>query len=358
MREPITIDLGAPARIGDVPELVGRFMAWWFGELRALLPWRRSLPASAQRDPVLYARRDGWRLKPSAGAVAVALDTTTSDGDLVAQILELAHGASLSRMTLVIRHVDMPQMAPAHVQQAVELQVDRLSPFKADAVRTATRVVGSDREKGTVSVDIAIAPLLRVRPIEQRLAAMGLTPAQVDVEGEDGRPAGFDLSEPPSGDAVQRRRVVSLALGVAAAGLWGLAIYAWNEAGESEIRDWEARIAGLRPAAARSAAVRADVESLVQPIMRANAHDPAATLDVLLQLTRAMPDTSRVLDLAIEGESVRLSGIANSAPGLIGALETSTAFKGVRFTSPVVRSGESGLERFEIAMQLEKGALQ
>lgn len=361
MRDPVTVDLSA-LRLADVPVLTERFFAWWGEQLGGLIPWRR--PASpAMRQATLYVRPDRWFLRATADAAAVPLDTQLNDGALADQMLHLADGAPLSRLAIllprehvIVRRIELPQMSVAHLRQAVELQVDRLSPFKADAVRTAIRVAGYDHEKGVSNVDVAIAPLLRVRPVEQRLRAIGLSASVVDVEGEDGRGLGFDLSEPPSAEDLQRGRTRNLALALVAAVVWTAAIYAWGEAGRSEIARWEARIAALRPQAERSAALRQQIEAIAAPVARANAHDPAAVLNVLLELTRVLPDSVRVLDLKLEGGSVAISGLAGNAADLIGPLEKSESFSDVRFASPVIRKSETGVEQFEIAMRLERVA--
>jgi general secretion pathway protein L len=362
MREPITIDLGAPAKASDLPAMAGRFFVWWGGELRTLLPWQQET-VSMPRQATLYARADRWFLRPGPDAAAVPLDTSLSDADLAEHILHAANGAPLSRLQLLLprefvitRRLELPQMTLANARQAVELQVDRLSPFKADAVRTAARIAGYDAEKGAMHVDVAIVPLVRVRPVEQRLRALGLTPAGVDVEGDNGVGQGFALGEPLGADDVRRGRVLNAGLATAAAVVWALAVSAWGQAGEGDIRSWEARVAALRPAAERGAALRQDLEGMIVPIARANAHDPAAVLNVLEQLTHLLPDNVRVLDLKIEGNAVQLSGIAESAPDLIGVLENATSFKNAKFVSPVVRSSGTGVERFEIAMQLEGAA--
>jgi general secretion pathway protein L len=362
MREPITIDFGAPTRVGDLPALAVRFWTWWIGQLREIVPWRRAA-SPPWRQATLYVRPDRWLLLPSLDGAVVPLDTALSDGALADQMLQLANGASLSRLRVLLpreyvitRRVELPQMSAAHMRQAVELQVDRMSPFKADAVRTAVRVAGRDNDKGTTNVDVAIVPLSRVRPIEQRLRAIGLTPAEVDVEGEGGTGQGFDLSEPPSSEELRRSRALNAGLAIAAVVVWALAVYAWGEAGRGEIERWEGWIAALRPQAERSAVLRQQVEGMIAPIGRANSHDPAETLNVLLELTRVLPDSVRLLDLRLEGDTVAISGLAENAPDVIGLLEKSSAFSDVRFASPVVRKSETGVERFEIAMRLERRA--
>jgi general secretion pathway protein L len=360
MREPITIDFGAPARVGDLPAMAGQFLTWWGSQLRDLLPWQVAA-SPTRRQPTLYARPDRWFLRAAPDRPAAPLDIALSDTALAEQMLQMANGAPLSRLRLllprenvIVRRVDLPQMSAARMRQAVELQVDRLSPFKADDVRTAVRVAGFDHEKGQASVDVAIVPLTRVRPIEQRLRAIGLAPSVVDVEGESGDGQGFDFGVPPTPEELRRRRTLNLGLGFVALIVWFFAFYAWSDAGKREIERWEGRIAALRPEAERSAALRQQVEGTIAPVLRANEHQPDAVLSVLLELTRVLPDSARVLDLKLEGDAVSLSGLAANAPDLIGLLEKSPRFREVKFVSPVVRKSETGVERFEIAMKLER----
>ena len=361
MREPLTIDLGTPVRPADIPALFGKFMTWWGDELRELLPASGAKPVSRQQT-YLYMRRDRWFLKSAASADAVTLDTTLGDAELANQILNAANDMPLSRLTVmlprehvIVRRVDLPQMSPSHMRQAVELQIDRLSPFKLDAVRYAVKAVGRDAEQGTVHTDVAIVPHIRVRPVEQRLQSLGIKPLAVDVEGEGGAPSGFDLTEPPGPDELRRRRTLNWGLAAGAALLWVLAIYAWNQSGASEVEAWEQHVATLEPAASRAASLRRQIEGLGAPVAEANAHDPAEMLDILRELTRVLPDTTRVVELRIDRGTIVFSGLGTDVQKLIGLLEASNKFQGVKFTLPIVRKEGSTIDRFEIAMQIEKG---
>jgi general secretion pathway protein L len=153
-----------------------------------------------------------------------------------------------------------------------------------------------------------------------------------------------------------RRRNRNLALAAAAVVMWALAIYAWNDAGAREVAGWQARIAELKPGAERSAALRRRMEALSQEVTAANASDPVAMLAILKELTHVLPDTARVVDLKIDGDRVEISGLARSAPPLIGLLEQSPLFADVKALSAFERRAESGNERFSLAMRLEKSA--
>ncbi|MCE9521371.1 MAG: PilN domain-containing protein [Alphaproteobacteria bacterium] len=364
--ENLIVDLSAPARLADLPDIAAKFFAWWKSELRALLPWGASqAPQRQSLDVSLYLRRNHWFLKSQSDAVdPLSLDTNASDAELSDQIMHSQGELPLSRLTVLLprdqvllRRLELPQMAEARLRQAVELQIDRLSPFKSDAVRFAAKLAGRDVVQGTMQVDVAIAPLARVEPVERRLKSLGYTPMAIDVEGDNGIALGFDLRAPLSQEVVRARRNTNLALATGAALVWGLAIFAWNDAGEREIGEWQARIADLRPAAERSAGVRRQMEAMMLPVSMANVHDAALPLAILNELTNVLPETTRVVDLKIEGVDVRLSGLATNAPELIGMLEASAKFKDVKFLSPVVRKPDSTIERFEIALHLEGAGL-
>jgi general secretion pathway protein L len=356
---PLTIDLRAPVQLADVPSLAGGFVAWWRDELVSLWPGRKATPRAGE-DLFLFPRGERWFLKTPDRIEPVSLDTRLDDAALADRMFDAARGAPLSGLKVVLprehvllRRLELPVMSPVRLRQAVELQIDRISPFKADAVRYAHRVAGRDPERHLAAVDVAIVPHARLQPVEARLRGLGLVPAGIDVEAEGGVAEGFDLREPPSVDDVRRKRNRNLFLGAAAVCIWVLAFYAWSDAGAREESAWQEQIDQLRPAAERSAALRRQVQGLAGPIAAANARDPAAMLEVLSELTRVVPDSVRVLELKIEGGSVRIAGLADSAPALVGVLEQSALFADVKAVSAFVRRPDSGKDRFDIAMRLE-----
>lgn len=361
----ITIDLNAPARFADVPALAGRAFAWWVDELKALAPaWVRRWFPEPPETATLFVRGETWRIVPARDAArAFELDAGADDKGLADQILHAAPDFSLARLTVVLpaaqvlrRRIEMPLMPESDLRSAVELQMDRLSPFKADTVRFAVRSTARDPIEGKLTADIAIAPRAGVETIERRLSALGLAPAAIDVDGGNGAGAGFDLraaNDPASGP--QRATLVNVAIACGVALIWYLVGVAWDTAREQELESWQARIAELRPLAQRSAALRKQLEALTQPFELARTHRPGLTLDVLTEITKLVPDTARLTDLRATGDAIELTGLATDAPSLIAKLETSKRFKDAKFRSPVMRRAELNKDRFEITMKLEGG---
>lgn len=172
------------------------------------------------------------------------LDASADDKGFADQILHAAPDFSLSRLTVLLpqasvlrRRIALPIMADADLRSAVELQIDRLSPFKPDTVRFGVRVVDRDRVEGTSTVDVAIAPRALIEPIEGRLTALALTPLTIDIDAGNGAPMGFDLRAQKQGATPRRALLVNLGFVLGAALAWYVAGVSWDVSRESVIQN-------------------------------------------------------------------------------------------------------------------------
>jgi general secretion pathway protein L len=360
----ITIDLNAPVRLADVPVLAPRVFDWWLKEMLALAPagFLSRLP-KPPRTATLYAGAKTWRIQSNGETPrSIELDAKATDKEIADRILEAAPDFSLSRVTVLLprslvleRRVTLPIMPDTALRSAVELQIDRLSPFAAEAVRFDARIHERDAVEGTMLVDIAAAPRAPLEALEQRLTSFGLKPVAIDVETSSGDRAGFDLRVPDNGAGARTAWLTTAGFALAAVAAWYVAVFAWGAAREREIDGWKAAVESVRPVAARTAALRREVEGLIEPLQIARDHVPAAALHPLAEVTKILPDTVRLAEYRMAEGAVDLAGLADDAPSLIAKLEASKLFKDVKFRSPVMRRPEMGKDRFEITMKLERG---
>ena len=79
-----------------------------------------------------------------------------------------------------------------------------------------------------------------------------------------------------------------------------------------------------------------------------NSYPPV--IDILRELTEAIPESAWLHTLELSGMKITLQGEAVSATQVIEAVENSGMFQSVRFTSPVIRSGNK--ERFGLAAEV------
>ncbi|RMG58405.1 MAG: hypothetical protein D6713_07840 [Deltaproteobacteria bacterium] len=77
------------------------------------------------------------------------------------------------------------------------------------------------------------------------------------------------------------------------------------------------------------------------------------TLVLLREVTAALPETSWVTRFFVTGNTVEIQGEAESAAGVISALEKSPFFRKVEYQTPTFRDQRTGRERFNIRMEIE-----
>ena len=362
---PLVIDLNAPVHAADLPSHAQRFLSWWLGELNEMLPGflRRAMPRRA--EPSLLFVEDGrWRLvSGSDPGQGFTLDSLQDDKGVADQILAAAPNFSLLGLVVVLppsqvlrRRVELPLVQERQLLPAVELQVDRLTPFKAENVRLGVRLAARDAVEGKVTADCVFAPRAGIDALDERLRKLGLGAERFDVAGEGGMPIGFSLTVPGEGQAPRQPAWTKLGLAAAVLVIWYVAGLLWDSAREQDIQSWEARVAEMRPQAMRSVALRQRLDGMVEPFDIARRQVPDEVLSVLQELTRLVPDTARLTEFEFKGDTIRIAGVAQEAAALIPVLEKSPRFRDVKFLSQVIRHEESRKDRFEIAFRLEGGA--
>jgi general secretion pathway protein L len=357
------IDLNTPVQLRDVPALLQKAAWWWVGEMSELLPVGalRALPKAPEFATLLVGDGQWQIIGTGRNADAIRVDSSQDDKGVVDQILQAAPNFPLSQLVVVLpaeralrRLVDLPNIPEAQLLSALELQVDRLTPFRPESVRLAFRVVSRDSVDGKLTADCAFTPRAPVDALEERLSRIGFKVARIDVAGPTGEPSGFDLRVHEVSTQGPRPVVLRAALTVGAVICWYLAGVLWDVARQQNLDAWQSRIDELRPAANASLAMRQRLEVLTEPLEIARTHQPAALLAPLKEMTRILPATAHLTEFDYAGRSVVVVGLAADASSLITALEASPQFKDVKFRSPVMRRSDSNRERFEISLSLEE----
>jgi general secretion pathway protein L len=356
----LELDLSRPISAADVPKLGRAFLAWWAGELKMLLP--RRIRAAFERVPpmALVVSDQGWQLSRRGDGGDRTLDIDRPAGEMGDELRQFVAASGTSDVAVLvpyarvlIRQIELPILSEARVRPAVALQIDRLTPFKADAARFSCRIVERDQTANKMKVEIAAAPSALIASIEARLAELSLTPTAINVTARDGTSGqGFDLRVPLAG---RQSRELLIDAGVAAGAffIWLIAYYAWIAAGEAEIARWQSKVAEIKPRAERSAELRRNIDLLTRPLEIANARKTVGALAVIKELTALLPDNSRLIELRMSEAGIDITGLAGDAPALIGDLDRSKIFSNVRSKAPLTRLPNAAQDRFDLSAAFE-----
>jgi general secretion pathway protein L len=332
---------------------VAALWRWWTAELTAMLPagLRRRLAAA---PPVLLAaptpegfrfeRLEQGRLQPLA----------RPEPGLPIWLV-------LPRAALLVKRLDWPLLPAADLRRSLALDLDRQTPFPAEAVRFDIAVVARDAAGGRLTLDLAVTPERWVAPLLADLAERhGIQASRVIGGGPASAPALFDFAaaeaaRPPRGLAallprLWRTRLLLLCLLL---GLLNLAL--WSGAEGRRLDALDQAVQQARARANSTTNLRRQVEDRHRFIDQLTGGTQAASLlAVLAELTRLMPDDAWLDSLELRGDSVYLVGHATSAAALVRPLERSPLFTEAVFRSPVVPDRASGRERFELTLTLRR----
>lgn len=288
---------------------VRAFFRWWFGELAGCVPAR------------LCRRRD------AGPAICVPADV-----------------ALTTRFSL-------PLAAEPNLADVVRFELDRRTPFSADQVHFAHRIVARDDSR--IEVALTVAPKAAVADAFARAHAAGIKTVAIDVGGEP-------VSLLPDAAPPRRSRVLVRAACVAA--LLGGAFLAYQPVEEAA-----ARAAALqRQIAAARAAADATVQQKEQ---LAKASDAARFLtarrqaipsvsELLAELSRVLPDNTYLVQLNLREAELQVAGFSAATSELFPLIDRSSLLAEPKFRSAVVLDQAEGRERFEIGAKILRKVMQ
>lgn len=351
----------------------GSFLSWWGQSLGQWLP-RRARRALELEPARLLLQAEGERIQVSlqredrlealapfdsdARAPASGRDRLATHLGPRARRLQrwllLPAGSALSR------RLRLPAAAGERLREVAGFEVERQTPFAADAVLFDARVLGPAVD-GQLDVELVVVPTSQLQPRLEALGQIAATLAGIDVAGPDGRPLGVNLLPP-----AQRHRVRDPWARVNAILL--LAALLALVAAAAQLLDNRRAAADALEAelAARAQAGRSESEGLRQAqlllegqafLERTRAAKPTAT-EVLAELTARLPDDTYLEKLAIEGEQLTLIGLGRSPATLVERLQGAGPWRSPALAGPVMPDPGSGLDRFTLTARLATPAVR
>jgi general secretion pathway protein L len=273
---------------------------------------------------------------------------TTLRGSRVEILLKSEH--------VLFRSLDFPSRAVDFLDGMIRAQIDRLTPWAAnDAVFgwSAPSNIANDR----IQLILAATSKSKIQPLLQLASQLGAASVTgfADPPPGEGAPARLKVFERSLQSAIGRKldvprvlRVILLSAGVAAAACLVLAAYVGNRL-DVEQQQLSRRIAERRASLRLG---QAAVGGSAQSLLAKRKQTTPSSVMVLEAISRALPDSTYVTELRIEGDKVQVVGISQDAPSLIRLMEQSPQFSRATFFAPTTRAQNDPGERFHIEVHV------
>ena len=313
-----------------------------------------AIPKSAAdlaRDRVVGVRDD------IRAALRVVSDWVFGEDRITVTVRELKalHAARGRHATLVLpakwslrQELTLPSQAGKHLTAIVENKIREMTPFDLDDVHYACRV--ASRERGEITVEIAVAPRKFVEPCIAAARKTGLIIDRIEAEGAPGLNI---FAQSDVNPLTRKTRAGALArLNMALLALCAVLIFG---GGAARLGLAHAQRASAEASAAEVTQARRQVQRLVRS---------SRSLDVVI---RRSPEAARLLNalaaalgddawldrVVIRRDALEIQGYADNATSALVAVERLEGVEGATFRSAVSRDEASKKERFAIRAQLE-----
>ncbi|MGO4222662.1 PilN domain-containing protein [Lysobacter sp. TAF61] len=348
----------------------GGFLGWWGHNLAAWLPLRVRRVLGFDRGRLLLQLHEqslqlrlqqGGQLHELGSIPAVALDAVV---DPLAPLLpprlaDLPRWLLLPASAGLRRRLALPAAAAERLRDVVGFEIDRQTPFTADAVAFDARVLGRRDSDGMLDTELVVVPRQGLDPQLAALGPLAQSLAGIDVAGGAGVPLGVNLLPPAArrhhGDPFRfwNLALVAIAVLAVAATMWQL--LGNRRAAADDLEQTIARHAAAARAAATQRQTLIELTEGQAFLDRTRAERPT-TLEVIDELTRRLPDSTYLEKLAIEDSTLTMIGLSREAPSLIQRLQGSPLWRAPALTGALIPDPASGRDRFTLTAELGPAA--
>ena len=322
--------------------------AWWLAQMRSLAP--ESLRGGEARQDALLIAIDRWPDTASHEPPAATLwlrrsgresmvGTLAPDPALPDLNRRIPTGLRLPAGSVLTREVDLPLAAGRQLQSVMRFEMDRLTPFGADELYWEVSGVTTDRARSRLRLQLAFVLRAPVDQLREILAQRQIFPSFIEAPG---RRIALAAAAP-------QRRLLTAALPALCALLALLCLVSPFLRQQMAMDAVSQVIAQRQPAAAVALALRRQLsDAAFGRAAIAAAQRQGDALQVLANLTDALPDGTWLDDMALKSGMLNLDGQSTDAAALIGLLSAAPGLHNPSFTAPVTRTANGKDDQFSL----------
>ncbi len=335
------------------------FLAWWGGQLRALLPARLfSQPGGADALIADVSVPGALTMRRRRRGVEQRVAELRGD-DAGAPGLRAALGNRARSEPVLLRvpaswvlerAVSLPIAAERDLSRVLGYEMERLTPFNAAELVWDHAVLLRDRARGRINLRLTMVRRAALEDAIGLLRPLGAVPSAVEATMPDG-PRVLKLArEGAAGQALLPVRTLAIAAGVLA-----LLVAASPFARQAvRLSSLHAQLDAMAPRIAQVDTLRRRIagSSAGGDAVAAETRRLGDTLEALAALTEVLPDDSYLTEFTMRERKITMSGLGASAPRLISGLSADPRVKNPAFTAPVTKSETNHLDVFAIRAEL------
>jgi general secretion pathway protein L len=355
--------------------LAGAFGVWWLRGLWLGLPrslrerWftpreefllrfsDRDLVVERNSQPAAFGRpADNW-LAPREHVASLPLAALEQHPQAVAEALGPHPSTAMIAVALpdsvrLTRKLVLPTAAEANLESVLYHEIDRLTPFDVSESVFDHVVRSRDPSAGRLTVEFALVDKSSLDRCLAPIRAAGLTPHLVTAVNDDGELLPLNLLQTGPLQRLPSLKTPVRPAFVAAAAVFALAIlYLPLIRYQGLLRNLEAATEQQRTLAVEARGARTSTEALAAggDYLTARRRDYVRPLDVLLELTTALPNDTWLSRLIVNNDGVQMQGESTQTSSVLEIVEQMGSLSAARFQSPVSLSLMTGNEQFVIA---------
>jgi general secretion pathway protein L len=320
---------------------------------------RRRILLSEDSDNTFTARMISARNDPALPEISFGLSHGQPNPPLPPDWQAAFRGSRVEALMtpgqVLFRSLDFPKQAVDFLDGMIRAQIDRLTPWTADDVVFGWSLPQvNPRER--VELTLAATSRQEIQPLVQLVTGLGAASiaAFARLPAVAGAPAKIKIFDQPlrgaAGRAPDVPRMLRLALlsaGLAAAASLIAAAYI-GSALESEQQQLTRQISERRVALR----LNPNADGSALSLLAKRKQTSPSSVVVLEALSQALPDSTYVTELRIEGDKVQVVGMTQDAPSLIRLMEKSPRFSRATFFAPTTRAQNDPGDRFHIEARI------
>ncbi|MGZ5030509.1 MAG: PilN domain-containing protein [Methylobacter sp.] len=345
---------------------VKKFFRWWLRELDFLVPEKvRQLVHEKQGFIIVRPENDRLALTYVLNEKIEPLVKLERNAAGIEQYKALrAKDERLAKADVILRltgneaiqkELALPAAVKENLSQVVAYELDRYTPFKAEQVYFAVKLMEGEHEPGQIRAMLVLTPRETLDALYEFIRAMDVSPLFVDYEATpNDLEQRYDtynllpesLREKPA--AAPRLIYTGLIAGILLMLGAALMLPVWFE--NQTVNTLQEKIDAIEKDVKEVKAMQLEIDAMIEETRLLIAEKNAAPtiVDMLNTLSMLIKDDTWLSYAQYADKNLQIQGESPSASALIGVLEDSKLFANARFVSPVTQDRVTGQERFQI----------